>query len=701
MCGSSWRTLERAAANFSALGATRGATVAPLLWLCLLHAQEPAQPPATVFSVSSTLVQIDAVVIDSKGQQVTNLTPADFQILVNGQPQPVTHFSYIHLDSSDVNRPSRSPRTSRQPLASANPAEALKPADVRRSLVLVVDDLSLSFDSMYYVRRTLRKFIDEQMRPGDLVALWETGRNNSVFQQFTSDKRVLAAAVENLRWNPRGLALTDPFDTGQPTRPNSAGRNVSPTPEREPRADDANSSVRLNTAIGVLDTLGQLMDELRPVGGRKAVVLFSDGLGLPGITLHGENLHPSRNAELLTSFRRLIDKANRSGAVVYTVDARGLAYVEPAGIAGLWLSQQGLLRLAEDTGGFATVNNSGFSDALQRIEKEQDGYYLIGFKAPENIASGNPASKADYHSIKVKVNGRGLQVHSRSGFFGETDEAARPRYDTPQAQMLAAVQSLFNKSDLHIRMTALYRRTAKGQNVVRNLLYVDPRDITFRKDPQGSHSAALDIVILASGYGIDPLATLSRHIAIDAGDDRLKLLLKEGLLFTLDVPVKHAGPYQVRACVLDSTSRAAGSAGQYIDIPDLKKQHIALTTPVIDDISVPVETRFNDVSSALREFHAGSRLAFAFRIETDRDSHSAVPRDKFDAKVQIYRDRTPILDNPVSVASAGQDGRAVRGELRLNSSLSAGQYYLQAMATDRTSKTPRSASSWIEFQVVE
>jgi hypothetical protein len=153
---------------------------------------------------------------------------------------------------------------------------------------------------------------------------------------------------------------------------------------------------------------------------------------------------------------------------------------------------------------------------------------------------------------------------------------------------------------------------------------------------------------------------------------------------------------------LDSASRAAGSAGQYIDIPDLKKQHLALTTPLIDDVSAPGETRFNDVSSALREFRAGSRLAFAFRIETDKDGHGAVPRGKFDAQVQIYRGRTPILDNPVSVSPVpGDDGHAVRGELRLGGSLPAGQYYLQALATDRGGKTARTASSWIEFQVVE
>src|ERR1039458_5722991 len=53
--------------------------IVPLLCLCLLQAQEPAPPPATVFSVGTTLVQIDSVVTDSKGQQVTVLKPGDFQ----------------------------------------------------------------------------------------------------------------------------------------------------------------------------------------------------------------------------------------------------------------------------------------------------------------------------------------------------------------------------------------------------------------------------------------------------------------------------------------------------------------------------------------------------------------------------------------------------------------------------------------------
>ncbi len=150
----------------------------------------------------------------------------------------------------------------------------------------------------------------------------------------------------------------------------------------EPRTERADelAYVRLNATIGTLDTLAQLMDELRPVSGRKAVVLFSDGIYLPGQDLPGQHTNTIGVEELQRRFRRLIDKANRSGAVVYGVDARGLLSLAPEKPESLWLSQEGLVRLSEDTGGFATVNDNGYSEAVQRVEEEQKGYYLIGFR---------------------------------------------------------------------------------------------------------------------------------------------------------------------------------------------------------------------------------------------------------------------------------------------------------------------------------
>src|SRR5215213_3538949 len=48
-----------------------------------------------VVRITSNLVQIDAVVTDKKGRQVTDLKAEEFEILADGKPQKITNFSYV------------------------------------------------------------------------------------------------------------------------------------------------------------------------------------------------------------------------------------------------------------------------------------------------------------------------------------------------------------------------------------------------------------------------------------------------------------------------------------------------------------------------------------------------------------------------------------------------------------------------------
>jgi VWFA-related protein len=127
-----------------------------------------------VFRVTSTLVQVDAVVTDSKGRQVTNLGIADFELTVDGKHQNLTHVSYVPvaLDDPAVRGLGQAREKNPQPPGSPVP---LRPEDVRRTIVLMVDDLGLSFSSMAFVRQSLLKFVDQQMQPGDLVCGLQNG----------------------------------------------------------------------------------------------------------------------------------------------------------------------------------------------------------------------------------------------------------------------------------------------------------------------------------------------------------------------------------------------------------------------------------------------------------------------------------------------------------------------------------------------
>jgi|GEM_PF-1921722 hypothetical protein len=127
--------------------------------------QAPQQEsPSGVIRITVNLVQVDAVVTDSKGRQVTNLKPSDFEILEDGRPQPITNFSYVFTASPGGEA---KPALAAPTVTPAVPPALLRPQDVRRTIALVVDDLGLSFESTVYVRRALKEFVDNAAGRGE------------------------------------------------------------------------------------------------------------------------------------------------------------------------------------------------------------------------------------------------------------------------------------------------------------------------------------------------------------------------------------------------------------------------------------------------------------------------------------------------------------------------------------------------------
>ena len=113
---------------------------------------------------------MDPVITDRHGKQVTDLRPDEVQIFENGKPQQITNFSYVSLGTS--------PAATARPLNNnlpPPPPVPLKPEQARRTIAVVVDDLGLSFESAYYARQALKKFVEQQTQPNDLIAIIRTG----------------------------------------------------------------------------------------------------------------------------------------------------------------------------------------------------------------------------------------------------------------------------------------------------------------------------------------------------------------------------------------------------------------------------------------------------------------------------------------------------------------------------------------------
>lgn len=310
-----------------------------------------------VVRITTNLVQIDAVVTDKKGKLVTDLQTEDFEIYENNKPQPITNFSYINTvpaltDTVAPVEKSRDKNTARVPV----PPVRLRPEQVRRTFALVVDDLGLSFESASFVRQGLKKFVDEQMQPNDLVAIIRTRSGVGALQQFTADKRQLYAAIERVRWFPSGRGGISAFGAIESDplarAAEAAGVEDDPIAAANSAREDVDDFRESIFTVGTLGALNYVVRGMRELPGRKSVVLFSDGFQL----FRGNN----RDDRVLTSLRRLTDLANRASVVVYTIDARGLQTLG--------------LTAADDTSGLSPDQvNAQLDDRRRENFETQDG----------------------------------------------------------------------------------------------------------------------------------------------------------------------------------------------------------------------------------------------------------------------------------------------------------------------------------------
>ena len=74
-------------------------------------------------------------------------------------------------------------------------AEDLLPA---RYVVLAIDDVHMEFESLSRVRKALTRFLDEDLRPEDQVALVTTSGASALSQEFTADRAVLQQTLSRL-----------------------------------------------------------------------------------------------------------------------------------------------------------------------------------------------------------------------------------------------------------------------------------------------------------------------------------------------------------------------------------------------------------------------------------------------------------------------------------------------------------------------
>jgi VWFA-related protein len=698
--------------------------------------QPKPQPDDDVVRISTNLVQVDAVITDSKGKQVTDLRADEVQILEDGKPQKIANFSYTALDSTEASRPS-APAKPADKNAPPLPPVRLKPEQARRTIALVVDDLGLSFESAHTVRWALRKFLDQQMQPNDLVAIIRTGGGIGALQQFTTDKRQLYAAVEKVKWNPSGrggISAFAPIESGPTSEPTSeVGIGEKPTTASEDVAQYREDLF----AVGTLGALNYIVKGLRELPGRKSVVLISDGFKI------FSRSEPQGSDRILMALRGLTDLANRASVVIYTMDARGLqtlgltAADSTGGMSSEQLeqtlsnrrsdffeSQNGLNYLAQQTGGLAFRNNNDLNAGIKKVINDQQGYYLIGYR-PDEATFDKVSGRRKFHKLSLKVTRPGkFNVRMRNGFYGITDEEAKPAPQThTRAQQLArAITSPFGTSGVHVRLTSIFANDPKLGSVLRSMVQVKGRDLTYTDEPGGWHKAVFDILALTFGDNGVVVDQISREHTLQFRGEAYQRVLNEGFIYNLTVPVKKAGAYQLRTALRDVVSERVGSASQFIEVPDLKKNRLALSgimmrgTPIQmfqkdgrnslkENADDSVDDSDPAANAAVRQFKRGLVMVYALVVyNAQLDKVSAKPQ--FHTQVRMFLNGQQVFSGKeLPYDASGQTDLKrlpVGGAIQLGSEMAPGEYVFQIVVTDSLAKEKhRVATQWIDFEIVK
>src|SRR5262249_19935845 len=78
-----------------------------------------------------------------------------------------------------------------------------------------------------------------------------------------------------------------------------------------------------------------------------------------------------------------------------------------------------------------------------------------------------------------------------------------------------------------------------------------------------------------------PINLAVRRLNMDLDEKRYREVLAEGLVYRSDFQLKKPGAYQFRAVLRDDETGRTGTASQFIQAPDLSKNHLAMSGIVL------------------------------------------------------------------------------------------------------------------------
>ena len=548
-----------------------------------------------------TAVVVDLVVRDRKGQPVTDLTAADFEVLEDGVAQEVGSFQPpVAQRGPSPARPVPAGSAAEAPAAVASPVGQGGARHDASVIALVFDRLEP--DSRRFTKLAADRYIGRGAESEHVLGIFATDWGLEVLQPFTRDAAVLRSALDRVATRTGSRASETMAEaranqqratqiqntmasigTGTPASgaaQGAAGADLQMAQMQQRMSETFTMLERDQQGYGTMNALTAVVNALKLVPGRKSVLFFSEGLVIP--------------PNVMPRFLSLIDEANRANVAVYAMDAKGLraestqaeardeinAYaagrldngersIGAGGAASRYLERNedrlrmdpaaGLGQLANETGGFLVQGSNNFDRGFNRVAEDIRAHYVLTY------SSSKPAHDGKFRSIGVKVKREGLTVAHRKGYYAVPPSADGAPVLAYEAPGLALLESSPPPNAFPITARAFVFPLGEAEAVAPLLVAFDTKHLDY---DSGGETFSAECVVLArirDGNG-QVMAKMSEQYTLNGPKAQLTNS-QAGRVMFFRRPQLPAGLYTLEAIVYDTHTARASVRISSLEVP--------------------------------------------------------------------------------------------------------------------------------------
>jgi VWFA-related protein len=561
-----------------------GMVVSPVGGPVMAVAQQAQNDGTFVMRTSVERVLTNVVVRDKKtGELIKGLKASDFQVTEDKKPQKVLNLDYENVDALAAAQLQESGTASgtvagkKKTIADlVNNDFAAKPEEYKdhRMIVMFFDLSSMQPEDITRAVDAAKDYATKHMAPADVVAAVSLVSGLSMDQDFTSDKDALIKAVSKYDGTDSSGYLSG-----------SEGGGTDGT------SDDSSSFVADDSEFNALNTDRQLYairtvcKSIEKVEQKKSMLYFSGGLTKQGI-------------ENQASLRAATNECAKSNTAIYAVDTRGLQALNVVGDASKgsirgtsaysgaamqsqlnsnFSSQETLGTLAADTGGKLFVDSNDFGPAFMQVQHDTEAYYILEYH------STNLARDGAYRHLTITLlNHPDAKLEYRPGYYAPADFKHAKTEDREFA-LMEQMRSDVPATDVALYLQALYFRLEDGKFYIPISLVVPGSQINV-VTVKDKDKATIDILgQVKNGVGIVVgQVRQTVPLAVDANLQLQKRNVQYSTGFTLA-----PGKYHVKFVVRENQSGNMGTFESDIQVPDMKKAGLKLSSIVMSSQRTP------------------------------------------------------------------------------------------------------------------